>query len=104
LGRSARPPQLVKLIQARIGDRPAAVRVVGELVAFGEPLEISVLARAGGSAADIDAAERAGLLITELVDRDVRVRLGHPLFGEVIRAQTPLLRRHTLHAMAGGGS
>jgi DNA-binding CsgD family transcriptional regulator len=99
IGPVSPPPQLVELIQARIGDLPAAVRLVGELVAFGEPLEINVLARAGGSAADIDAAERAGLLITELVDRDLRVRLGHPLFGEVIRAQTPLLRRRTLHAM-----
>ncbi len=93
------PPQLVELIEARIGGLPAAVRVVGELVAFGEPLEVGVLARAGASAADVDAAERAGLLITELAGPDLRVRLGHPLFGEVIRAQTLSLRRRTLHAM-----
>jgi hypothetical protein len=90
---------LVELIEARIGGLPAAVHVVGELVAFGEPLEVGVLARAGVSAADVDAAERAGLLVTELAGPDLRVRLGHPLFGEVIRAQTLSLRRRTLHAM-----
>lgn len=93
------PPQLVELIEARIGGLPAAVHIVGELVAFGEPLEVGVLARAGVSAADVDAAERAGLLVTELAGPDLRVRLGHPLFGEVIRAQTLSLRRRTLHAM-----
>jgi DNA-binding CsgD family transcriptional regulator len=91
------PPQLVELIQARISDLPAAVRVVGELVAFGEPLDVGVLARAGTSAAEIEAAEQAGLLVTELDGRDIRVRLGHPLFGEVIRAQTPQLRSRTVH-------
>ncbi|MGH3784037.1 MAG: LuxR C-terminal-related transcriptional regulator [Pseudonocardiaceae bacterium] len=98
-GSVSAPPQLVELIQARIGGLPAAVRVVGELVAFGEPLEIGVLTRAGASAADVEAAERAGLLVTELAGPDLRVRLGHPLFGEVIRAQTLRLRRRTVHAM-----
>ncbi|MGC1731594.1 MAG: AAA family ATPase [Pseudonocardiaceae bacterium] len=93
------PPQLVELIQARIGGLPHAVRVVGELVAFGEPLEVGVLARAGASATDVEAAERAGLLVTEMTGPDIRVRLGHPLFGEVIRAQTPPLRKRTVHAM-----
>lgn len=68
-------------------------------MAFGEPLEVDVLARAGASAADVEAAERAGLLVTELAGPDIRVRLGHPLFGEVIRAQTLRLRRRTVHAM-----
>ena len=93
------PPQLVELIQARISGLPAAVRIVGELVAFGGPLDVSVLARAGASAAEVEAAERAGLLVTELDGRDIRVRLGHPLFGEVIRAQTPQLRSRTVHTM-----
>lgn len=94
-----RAPQLVELIQARIGGLPAAVRVVGEMVAFGEPLKVGVLARAGVSAADVEAAERAGLVVTEPAGPDIRVRLGHPLFGEVIRAQTPPLRSRTVHAM-----
>ncbi len=98
-GRVSAPPQLVELIQARIGGLPAAARVVGEMVAFGEPLEVGVLARAGVSAADVEAAERAGLVVTEPAGLDIRVRLGHPLFGEVIRAQTPPLRSRTVHSM-----
>jgi DNA-binding CsgD family transcriptional regulator len=91
------PPQLAELIQVRIRGLPAAVRDLGELVAFGEPLAFGVLARAGVSAAEVEAAERAGLLVTEEAGPDIRVRLGHPLFGEVIRAQTPQLRRRTVH-------
>ena len=92
------PPQLAELIQVRIGAMPSALRDLGELVAFGEPLALAVLTRAGGSAADVETAERAGLLATEEVGPDLRVRLAHPLFGEVIRAQTPRIRRRTVHA------
>jgi AAA ATPase domain len=91
------PPQLAELIQARIGTLTPALRDLGELVAFGEPMAFSVLARAGVSAADVEAAERAGLLSTEEAGTDIRVRLGHPLFGEVIRCQTPQMRRRTVH-------
>jgi len=91
------PPQLAELIQARIGALPPALRDLGELVAFGEPLAFRVLAQAGVSAAEVEAAERAGLLSTEEAGTDIRVRLGHPLFGEVIRSQTPQMRRRTVH-------
>jgi DNA-binding CsgD family transcriptional regulator len=91
------PPQLVELIQARIGALPPALWNLGELVAFGEPLAFSVLARVGISAGEVEAGERAGLLSTEEAGTDIRVRLGHPLFGEVIRSQTPRMRRRTVH-------
>ncbi|MGH3829183.1 MAG: AAA family ATPase [Pseudonocardiaceae bacterium] len=93
------PLRLVELIQARIGEMSAAVRVVGEMVAFGEPLEVGVLQRAGVSITEVEAAERSGLVVTEAAGPDIRVRLGHPLFGEVIRVQTPPLRRRTVHAI-----
>ena len=110
------PPQLAELIQVRIGGLSSAVRDLGELVAFGEPLAFSVLTRAGVTAAEVEAAERAGLLSTEEAGSEIRVRLGHPLFGEVIRSQTPQMRRRTVHttlaeaagsaerAPVGGGS
>ena len=91
------PPQLAELIGVRIGGLTPTLRDLGELVAFGEPLAFSVLARAGVSASEVEDAERAGLLATEEAGPDIRVRLGHPLFGEVIRAQTPQLRRRTVH-------
>jgi len=102
------PPQLAELIQVRMSSLPTALRDLGELVAFGEPLAFSVLTRAGVSAAQVEAAERAGLLSTEEAGPDIRVRLGHPLFGEVIRGQTPQMRRRTVHttlaeAVGSGG-
>lgn len=91
------PPQLAELIQVRLGGMPPALRDLGELVAFGEPLAFSVLARAGVSAAEVEAAERAGLLSTEEAGSDIRVRLGHPLYGEIIRNQTRQMRKRTVH-------
>ena len=91
------PPQLAELIQARIGALTPTLRDLGELVAFGEPLAFRVLDRAGVSAAEVEAAERAGLLSTEEDGTDIRIRLGHPLFGEVIRSQTPQMRRRIVH-------
>jgi DNA-binding CsgD family transcriptional regulator len=93
------PPRLAELIQVRMSGLPTALRDLGELVAFGEPLAFSVLTRAGVSAAQVEAAERAGLLSTEEAGPDIRVRLGHPLFGEVIRGQTPQMRRRTVHTI-----
>ncbi len=90
-------PQLAELIQVRIGGLPTALRDLGELVAFGEPPAFSVLTRAGVTVAEVEVAERAGLLSTEEAGPDIRVRLGHPLFGEVIRGQTPQMRRRTVH-------
>ena len=93
------PPRLAELIQVRMSGLPTALRDLGELVAFGEPLAFSVLTRARVSAAQVEAAERAGLLSTEEAGPDIRVRLGHPLFGEVIRGQTPQMRRRTVHTI-----
>ena len=98
------PPQLAELIQARIGALPPALRALGELVAFGEPLAFGVLARAGVSAAEVEAAERAGLLSTEEAGTDIRVRLGHPLFGEVIRSpDSAAAQAHRAHDAGRGG-
>ena len=104
LGPVSAPPQLAELIHVRIGAMPSALRDLGELVAFGEPLALTVLTRAGVSAAKVEAAERAGLLAIEEAGPDLRVRLGHPLFGEVIRAQTPRIRRRTVHAALAGAA
>jgi len=90
-------PQLAELIGVRIGGMSSVRRDLAELVAFGEPLAFRVLTRAGVPAADVEAAERAGLLSTEEAGSDIRVRLEHPLFGEVIRAQTPQMRKRTVY-------
>ncbi len=78
--------RLTDLISRRIGDR--AVRTVLELVALAEPLALEVLEALSDPAA-VEEAEARGLIWLDAAG----VRLAHPLFGEVVRAQLPKVRR-----------
>ncbi|MDX3662740.1 LuxR C-terminal-related transcriptional regulator [Streptomyces sp. ID05-26A] len=69
--------RLVELIEAHLAAVPAEERRVLELLAFGEPLDL-----AASEALD-------GLVIVT----GEGLRLGHPLYGEVLRAQCPPLRK-----------
>lgn len=66
-------------------------RLVLELVAFGEPLPIGLVGELGSSAALADA-EQHGHVVTEDSPDGLMVRLGHPLYGEVLRGGVPRLR------------
>ncbi|PWK80756.1 regulatory LuxR family protein [Lentzea atacamensis] len=70
-------PRLVELIEAHLAAVPADERRVLELLAFGEPL-------------DLAASEALDGLVTV---SDDGLRLAHPLYGEVLRAQCPPLRK-----------
>ncbi len=70
-------PRLVELIEAHLAAVPAEERRVLELLAFGEPL-------------DLAASEALDGLVTVA---DEGLRLAHPLYGEVLRAQCPPLRK-----------
>ncbi|MFJ5990648.1 LuxR C-terminal-related transcriptional regulator [Lentzea sp. NPDC092896] len=70
-------PRLVELIEAHLAEVPAEERRVLELLAFGEPL-------------DLAASEALDGLVTVTDDG---LRLAHPLYGEVLRAQCPPLRK-----------
>ncbi|MFD4676559.1 LuxR C-terminal-related transcriptional regulator [Lentzea sp. NPDC058450] len=70
-------PRLVELIEAHLAAVPAEERRVLELLAFGEPL-------------DLAASEALDGLVTVT---DEGLRLAHPLYGEVLRAQCPPLRK-----------
>ncbi|SES04503.1 DNA-binding response regulator, NarL/FixJ family, contains REC and HTH domains [Lentzea albida] len=70
-------PRLVELIEAHLAAVPADERRVLELLAFGEPL-------------DLAASEALDGLVTVTDDG---LRLAHPLYGEVLRAQCPPLRK-----------
>ncbi|WP_439663765.1 LuxR C-terminal-related transcriptional regulator [Lentzea sp. HUAS TT2] len=69
--------RLVELIEAHLAAVPAEERRVLELLAFGEPL-------------DLAASEALDGLVTVTSDG---LRLAHPLYGEVLRAQCPPLRK-----------
>ncbi|MDQ7904742.1 LuxR C-terminal-related transcriptional regulator [Phytohabitans sp. ZYX-F-186] len=90
-------PRLTDLIDARIGDLSDDVREVIELVAFGEPIGLSLLIEAAGEA-PVESAEERGLIRVAASDRRHHVRLAHPLYGEVVRQRCPVTRAMRLKA------
>jgi DNA-binding CsgD family transcriptional regulator len=96
-GRLPTSARLSDLIEARVGDLDPDERRVLELVAFGEPVLADIVTRVS-SAAALEALERRGLVTEDAEAGFPAVRLGHPLYGEVVRAQTPSTRIPRLHA------
>ncbi|MDX3853418.1 LuxR C-terminal-related transcriptional regulator [Streptomyces sp. AK02-01A] len=84
--------QLVDLVGRRIGQLPSEVQRAAELLAWGEPLGVTVLEQLT-SAAVMDELDRRDLIVSEEDGRRTRLRLAHPLYGEVLRQQTPPHRR-----------
>ncbi|HEX4359836.1 MAG TPA: helix-turn-helix transcriptional regulator, partial [Pseudonocardia sp.] len=84
-------PALRDLIDARIGLLTEPDRRLLELVAFGEPVGVDLLTSLVGSAVVESAAQR-GLIAVDSDDRRLEARLGHPLYGEAVRARAGSLR------------
>ncbi|HEX4099041.1 MAG TPA: helix-turn-helix transcriptional regulator [Pseudonocardiaceae bacterium] len=91
-GRPELSPGLVELVSARIGQLPDAQRDVMEVLAFGEPLGVTLLAKLTDAVA-VEQAESRGLVEVHPDGRRLQARLAHPRCGEVQRAQLG-----TLHA------
>jgi DNA-binding CsgD family transcriptional regulator len=92
LVRTLRPSsRLVELVEARLGELGADERELMELVSLGEPLGLSEL-DALGDAEVAERLERAGLLRVQVNNGHLQVRLGHPVYGDVLRAGLPILR------------
>ncbi len=96
-GRLELAPSLTELIDIRIGQLSPGVRTVVELVAFGEPLGLRLL-NTVVEEADVETAEERGMIMMVSSDRRLDVRLGHPLYGEVVRRQCPVSRTRRLQA------
>ncbi|MGH3950485.1 MAG: LuxR C-terminal-related transcriptional regulator, partial [Pseudonocardiaceae bacterium] len=90
-GGSAVTPQLAELVEARLGRLSDQLRGVLELLAFGEPLGVSVLGALTDPAL-VEEAERWGLVSVETSGLRTQARLAHPLYGEVLRSKTSTLR------------
>lgn len=84
--------QLVDLVSQRIGQLSSTVQRAAELLALGEPLGVTVLEQLT-SAAVMDELDRRNLIVSEEDGRRTQIRLAHPLYGEVLRGQTPPHRR-----------
>jgi DNA-binding CsgD family transcriptional regulator len=92
LVRTLRPStRLVELVESRLSELAPEERELMELVSLGEPLEQRELDTLG----DVGVAERlerAGLLRCRVDNGLLQVRLGHPVYGDVLRAGLPGLR------------
>jgi DNA-binding CsgD family transcriptional regulator len=86
---------LVDLVDLRIGATPDPVLEVIDLVAVAEPLELAYLTALADAAA-VEDAERRGLITVSRTTPAGVVSLGHPLYGEVRRAQAGHLRLERL--------
>ncbi|WP_067454276.1 AAA family ATPase [Actinomadura macra] len=80
--------QVAELIAGRLDGLDAATRLVLELVACGEPVELALLERLAGTTA-LSSAEESGLVAVERAGARLLVRFAHPLYGEVVRARMP---------------
>ncbi|MEV4802769.1 LuxR C-terminal-related transcriptional regulator [Nonomuraea sp. NPDC049421] len=99
-GELSMTPRLRELVGDRIGHLDQDEREVLELVAFGEPLGLDLLAGLTSSGA-VERVEARGLIVTVDEGRREQLRLGHPLYGEVVRGDCGTLRaRRRLRTLA----
>jgi DNA-binding CsgD family transcriptional regulator len=83
--------RLVEIVEARLGDLDERERALLELVAYGEPLgqvELMTL----DDEARAEALERRELISSRMDGRRLMIYLGHPLYGDVVRARMTALR------------
>ncbi|GAA3819583.1 LuxR C-terminal-related transcriptional regulator [Sphaerisporangium flaviroseum] len=99
--------RLTDLVQQRMGTVDEQERAVIELVALGEPVDLPELIPLTG-AEPVERAEARGLISLGSSGRRVLARLGHPLYGEIVRTRMPSLRmrrhyRDLAEALERGG-
>jgi DNA-binding CsgD family transcriptional regulator len=83
--------RLAELVSSRLAALDAGVRRVLEVIACGEPLDLSTLTRVADAGA-IEQAERSGIAVGDRSGNRVYMRLAHPLYGEALRANLPASR------------
>jgi DNA-binding NarL/FixJ family response regulator len=87
--------RLSELIGARLGGLAQADGELVEVLAVSEPLEVALVERMF-PAADLVTLERRGVVECKVSDRRTEVRLGHPLYGEVITARIGAYQRRRI--------
>jgi DNA-binding NarL/FixJ family response regulator len=95
-------PRLADLVHRRLAGLDAEARDLLRAIAFGEPLGAGELDHLAPSSTLV-ALERAGLIAADPDERRLVVRVVHPFYGEVLRAETPPdERRAILYRLAEG--
>ncbi len=95
LHRRAVSPSLAALITARIGGLDEAQREVLDLLAIGEPLRLAEITSLADPHA-VESLEAREMLKIEAGSVDAVVALDQPLYGEVARADMPVLRARAI--------
>ena len=102
LWRLTEPPSvgasLVELVEQRMSALTADQRAPLELLALGEPLGLREIATLSSNDA-LGEAESHGLIAIAPGPREPEIRLSHPLYGDVLRAQLPTLRGRELRLL-----
>jgi DNA-binding CsgD family transcriptional regulator len=98
IGDPVMPPGLVELIESRIGALPTPVGDVIDVVAVGEPIELSALTRITNAAA-VEEADTRGLITLEPAGGRIEVRVAHPLYGQVRRKRAVRTRLRRLRGL-----
>lgn len=98
IGDPIMPPGLVELIESRIGDLPAPVSDVIDVLAVAEPIELTTLTRITDAAA-IEEAETRDLITLEPAGAGIEVRVAHPLYGQVRRRRAAHTRLRRLRGL-----
>jgi DNA-binding CsgD family transcriptional regulator len=91
-GSLAHSPRLRDLIELRLTGLSESEREALELVALSDPVDLALLERLLPLQA-VEGLERRGLLDVLSSDSGAELRLNHPLYGEVVRAHLPSIRR-----------
>lgn len=91
------PPDLVGLLESRMGSLADPLGDVIDVLAVAEPLELAILTRLTDPAA-IEEAETRNLIRVD-GPGDGRVRVAHPLYAEVRRRKAPRTRLRRLRGM-----
>jgi DNA-binding CsgD family transcriptional regulator len=94
-GRPQLSPGLAELVTARIGRLSDTQRAVVEMLAFAEPLGVTVLAGLTDTEA-VEQVEALGLIRVRANGRRFEARLGHPLYGELERGRCGTMRARRL--------
>jgi DNA-binding CsgD family transcriptional regulator len=109
--------RLIELIETRLRGLAPADRSLAEIIAVGESLSLAVLSRASESgrlAADsgraaassaaeqlerLERLERLGVVACDRSGGQLRLRLAHPVYADVLRIRMPTLRVRAIAAL-----